>query len=140
MRTLINWKSDDDRRYSTHGTLRLKVGLDFKDSDISLIKEEILRVDRLFPWHEDVRGDLETGKSNGANFISDGSVTSDGTDSFYRYCIIEIHPKFSSMRRSQVYAYEKYLMKLASGIKKGPFSNVFEVWSIVYMCASMRSE
>lgn len=131
--TLKNWLAnliDGERKYSVQGELVFKMLYRGVPPGVVQISQTIYEVDAKFPWHDDIHPDA--GKFESISYLGEGSVRDYDTGLYVFFTII---PKLSNMRKGQVYAYEKYLAKLAEELAK-KFDDVEEVRSIIEVRAS----
>ena len=100
------------RRYSVEGTIMFVFNSPLKNPDLTTFRQAIEEVDRCFPWLDD---DLPKGFGLNHIRLNEGRVVLEGNGSEQKI-LFSIHPY--SLRSGQLYAFERYLAKLAEKLMK----------------------
>ena len=120
-----------EREYSVSGSFAFEVSWHEDQPDLAKFKEAILEVDQSFPWHDDVHPD--SGEPKGIFYISEGEEVVHHWSFSEKVCWFSISPRYDSLRQGQVYAYEKYLAKIAEELAKRKLLGVREVKSVIHV-------
>ena len=106
-----------DRRYGVKGEIVFVFKPPLENPDLDALRSSIKEVDKLFPWKED---DVPDGaeKPPSIFYLGDGQVVVQNFHPTEQHIWFSVHPRYDSMRRGQIYAYEKYLAKLAEELAK----------------------
>lgn len=133
LRTLKNMVSSEsgERKYTVSGSFAFQMSWHRDRPDLTKFREAILEIDQLFPWHDDVC--LGAGEPKGIFYVSDGKEVVQNWSIPEKVCCFNVFPRYSSLRRGQVYAYEKYLAKIAEELAKRKLPNVCEVTSVIHV-------
>jgi hypothetical protein len=97
------------------------------------LQQAIMDTDKQFPWKDDVHPDAKR-EGESIFYLGDGHATWE--DGLVTSCSFMINHRWDNLRRNQIYAYEKYLAKIAEECaKKKPLGSaevraVLEVRSV----------
>ena len=116
-------KLDGERKYDVTG--RICFNLIRARAYPAAYRAMIENVDRDFPWRDDVHPDWHRDFKS-IKDLSDGEVVTDNLPGDPTRVWFEIRP-YCKMRKSQVYAYEKYMEKLAIELAKMKFEGLESV-------------
>ena len=122
-----------DRNYSMHGHIAFTFGPGKVEHDLLKLQELIREVDRLFPW-SDTPSLGEEFKS--IKYLSEGEVIIQNWSIPEKHIWFSVFPGITCLRRGQVYAYEKYLSKLAEELAKKKILGVIEVRGVIEVGAA----
>lgn len=117
-----------DRRYNVSGAIAFELSWHTFEPGLTLLAETIREVDRHFPWHDDPYPDT---KFESIKYLGEGKVVVHNFKTPLKICWFTIVPGINNLRKAQVYAYEKYLSKLAEELSKSELVGVIEVRSII---------
>ena len=120
-----------ERKYGVSGSFVFQMSWHEYRPDLAEFKRAILDMDQLFPWYDDVCPG--SGRTKDVFYVSDGEEIVHNWSVPERVCWFNVCPRYQSLRRGQVYAYEKYLAKIAEELAKRKLPNVCEVRSIINM-------
>ena len=120
-----------ERRYSVSGSIVFEFHPHLMDApDPKWFAEAIQEVDREFPWRDDVHPDVA--------YHARQFYLSNGEFKFHEFnnpplqnLWFFIQHNWHNLRRPQVYAYEKYLAKLAEELSKKKIPYITEVRSVM---------
>ena len=136
MRTLIgkvkdfaNSLKDTDRFYSVEGGISfILVGYDGPVNNLAELRQAILDVDTLFPWHNQ-NGLGQEGKS--ISFLSEGRVGVNRWSTPETVCSFNLYAEYPNTSRNQLRAYEKYLINLAQELRERKLPGISRVgWCV----------
>ncbi len=116
------------RRYEVSGALAFEMLHYSFEHDFAAMRKAICEVDAEFPWRDDLHPDI-TFESIG--YLSNGNVVLHKYAKPLKMVWFTIHPKWGNLRKSQVYAYERYLAKIAEELAKRFVDEVREVRSVI---------
>ncbi|MDP3934656.1 MAG: hypothetical protein Q8Q46_00295 [Candidatus Giovannonibacteria bacterium] len=102
-------------------------------ADLSAFRRAILEVDEQFPWHDDPPRLCPEESAPSIFYLSDGDEVINNWSTPEKTCWFTIFPKYHSIRKGQVYAYERYLAKLAEELVKKRLPFVAEVRSVLHI-------
>jgi hypothetical protein len=127
------------RKYFVSAQISFKVRCPMQASDLAKLREAIFKFSRTFPWFgdefADKRSDVRVRHTDETRIASQSPLID---ETYVSYDIT--HNDGRWMRRDQVYAYEKYLAKLAAALATMHLPNVREVRSTVKTEASTSFE
>jgi len=123
-----------ERRYNMSGAIAFKFDWHTTEPNLAQLAEAIREVDRMFPWHDDIHPDA--GEFESIFYLGDGNVVVHNFHTPLKVVWFSIHPKWDNLRKAQVYAYEKYLTKLAEELAKKKLSGIAEVRSVIEVRAA----
>lgn len=122
----------DERRYGVKGEIVFVFKPPLENPDLDALRQSIKEIDKLFPWKEDEAPEGAE-ESPSIFYLGDGQMVVHNfhpKEQEQHICFV-VQPRYDSMRRGQLYAYEKYLAKLAGELMKPNLNN--------YWPASVRS-
>jgi len=128
----VVYPNKGERKYGVNGHI---VFVSFFCLDIELVslRRHIIDIDRQFPWSDE---SFAEGRMGSIKYLSEGKCV---TRRFYggrsNYFWFDIYP-YGSLRKGQVYAYEKYLAKIAEELAKRRIPGVDLVQGIIEMRSS----
>lgn len=127
-----------ERRYNVSGAIAFEFGWHTTEPDLAQLAEAIREVDRTFPWHDDIHPDAREFES--ICYLSDGRIFVQDIYPRRKVVWFSIYPtpQGGMLRKAQVYAYEKYLAKLAEELAKKKLSGIAEVRSVIEVRAATR--
>ena len=126
IRNLFHTK--DSHSHHVEGRLAFVFAHHLAETSLQLLREAILAVDSEFPWKDfNYYGDPYPS----IRMLSDGEALIHNYTTPEKWCWFSIFPGHQSLKRSQVYAYEKYLMKLAEELAKRRLPNVAQVRNVM---------
>lgn len=123
------------RHYDVSGAIAFELLFHSTEPDLTAMAEAIRNIDYWYPW-SDLDAAPLAGEYKSIFHLSDGHVITHNFSTPLKIVWFNIHPPSGHMRKSQVYAYEKYLAKLAKELAKGFASTVSEVRSVIEVRAS----
>jgi len=132
--TVRNWFReivDGERKYSVTGHFAIELLDHAYVPNFEKIAEEIRRIDGEFPWKVDLHPSVLGLVDENIRIVSKGEVVTHNLApplSIYWLTVFHSH---GSLRRSQVYAYEKYLAKIAEELMKISRDFAKEVRSVI---------
>ena len=121
-----------ERHYRVEGHIAFEFVSHDREPDLHPLREAILEVDREFPWCDDVYPGV---KFKSIHFLNAGSITRNNRTCIEYTAWFHIFPYQGNVRKGQVYAYEKYLAKIAEELSKRELPNVKSVRSGITMTA-----
>ena len=106
-----------ERRYAVNGSISFELSPYAPEFiDLARLANEIRGIDKLFPWGDNYRSDE---KFTSIGYLSDGEIVVHNASRIpERVCWFHIYPTNRHIRRGQIYAYEKYLAKIAEELAK----------------------
>ena len=119
----------EERNYHVEGAIAFVFKPPLENPNLGLLRWAIEYMDSLFPWKDDQIPEGVEYKS--IRYLSEGDVVIHNFSFPEQHIWFHIHPQYGSMRKSQIYAYEKYLAKLAEELVKTKLSAVDEVRSVI---------
>lgn len=116
---------DGSRNYSVEGHIVFHSDLGTIETPLPQLREAILEVDKLFPWKDDIYPDARDPERESIMYLSPGEKGGGwkGETNLWFHLV----PLWQSVRKGQVYAYEKYLAKLAEELAKKKLQGVESV-------------
>lgn len=121
-----------DRSYSVEGYINFKfVSAEF-EPNLEALERAIREVDARFPWKDEMPP-LSNEAFESIRYITTGRIRVNNWTVPEKDCSFCIHPGRSDVRRSQIYAYEKYLDKLSQELAQMKIRGVEVVRSSVVM-------
>ncbi|MBU6501072.1 MAG: hypothetical protein KGJ89_03015 [Patescibacteria group bacterium] len=120
-----------ERRYNVKGNIVFEIGHGCHNMELDLqqLAAAIREVDAMFPWHDD---DIDSKMNHKSLFyLSGGRVVVHDLNGPLKMVWFDLFTEYRDIRRSQVYAYEKYLAKLAEELAKKKFVGIAEVTSAI---------
>ena len=117
-----------ERRYEVSGALAFEMLHYSSEHDLVAMKESIREIDAEFPWRDDIHPDV---KFESIGYLSNGEVVLHKYTKPLKMVWFRIHPKWDNLRKGQVYAYERYLAKIAEELAKRFVGGVAEVRSVI---------
>ena len=122
MRTLAEtvrgvFRKEEGRHYGVRGEIAFVFKPPLENPDLDELRRQIREVDKHFPWKED---QIPEGAEQPPSifYLGDGQVVIHNFHPKEQHIWFTIQPRYDSMRRGQLYAYEKYLAKLAEELMK----------------------
>jgi hypothetical protein len=130
VRTFQQMQETGARDYHVHGAIEFEMVHREKESvaELEFLRTAILDADRQFPWVDaEFTG---PGLESIRTFEPPAELVVEGTRTVW----VKINARVEFMRRSQVYAYERYLAKIAETIAADPQWKgiVKKVESVIY--------
>jgi len=135
--TVRNWFANligGERHYSVCGAFVFEMLHHNIEPDLPAMAKAIREVDAEFPWHDDIHPDA--GEFESVFYLSDGDVVVHNLNTPLKVVWFHVYPKWDSLRKGQVYAYERYLAKLAEELAKRFSGAVTEVRSVIEVRAA----
>jgi hypothetical protein len=117
-------KKEERREYSVSGCISFMT-TDQSFVDLNALKEAITTVDRQFPWKDDFSSQSE----KYVLYIGESSSSTSGYTIPETIVDFPVDRRHNSLRRGQLYAYEKYLAKIAEELAKMHLPRIKEVHS-----------
>jgi hypothetical protein len=117
-------KKEEQREYSVSGCISF-VTTDQSFEDLNALEDAITTVDRQFPWKDDFSSQSEKYVLN----IGKNSTSTSGWTIPETIVDFPVDRRHNSLKRGQLYAYEKYLAKIAEELAKMNLPRIKEVHS-----------
>ena len=117
--TMRNWFANlvgGERRYEVSGAIAFETTYHDVRSDLDRLRNAILEIDAEFPWRDDIHPDA--GERKSIHYLGGGNVVIHNFAVPIMLVWFSVHPKWEMLRKSQIYAYEHYLAKLAEELAK----------------------
>jgi len=125
-----------ERKYQVTASITVVFRRGMNPSEFNTLREMIKEIDRQFPWRDDT--DRDSDDSLGLYEISRGEELENEDKAGDPACWFSITPKHSWMRRNQVYAYERYLAKIAQELTKKLLHRTREIISSIHVSGATR--
>ncbi|MBI4158351.1 MAG: hypothetical protein HY505_01905 [Candidatus Yanofskybacteria bacterium] len=124
------------RRYTVDGDIVFvfRPPHDFTPQCFEMLRDAIVFVDRKFPWKD--TNDHDGTEVSDIRYLGDAHVVIHNFNPQEQHVWFWIVPHYDSMRKSQLYAYEKYLAKLAEELNKKRFFRSDSVRSVFRVVSS----
>ena len=116
------------RRYDVSGSIAFEFADYAFEPDVAQLANEIREIDKLFPWRDNPNPRAE---SQSIRYLSDGKIVIHNFHTPLKVCWFHVYPVNKFIRKGQVYAYEKYLDKIAEELAKKKLPGVVEVRSVL---------
>ena len=129
-------KPGEERHYNAKGAISFVLRWHTDEPDLAKLAEEIREADRMFPWRDDFSPGAGQEKPESIFYLSNGEVVVHNYTTPVKIIWFGIVPKPDCLRKGQVYAYEKYLAKLAKELAEKKLSGIAEVRSLIEVRAS----
>ena len=123
------------RHYDVSGAIAFELLFHSTEPDLAAMAKAIRDIDYWYPWM-DMDATPSSGEYKSIFHLSDGHVVTHNFNTPLKIVWFSIHPMSGHMKKSQVYAYEKYLAKLAKELAKQFAGAVTEVRSVIEVRAS----
>lgn len=139
MRTTIlsfcRGKKEEVRKYSVSGMINFKMSSAPDETNFGELKKLIIEIDKLFPWKDELSKSEEKARrgreSASIFYISKGKEFINNWHNPEKNICFHIFTEGGSLRKAQIYAYEKYLAKLAEELAKRKPTGVAAVSCVV---------